>query len=211
VPAMVVLAGVLLAHASGLSTASELLRDPLASAGAPFYLGFVSFLGGLLWAGAAACCLLAANVLRRAGDPDDLAGFLTGAAVVNIVLGLDDVFQIHEALLVRVVGVPEIVTYPVYAVALAMWAWRVRSNFWRRPNWALLASAAALLAMSRVLDVVEIVGVSDRLLYLVEELFKYLGLYGWCVYWFLYTRRALLRLLRRSPARPVYADADETP
>jgi hypothetical protein len=74
IAAAVLLAVAFIAHrVTGIPT-TDFTRDPTALMGAPFYTGWVSTVGVLLWAAAAAIALFVASLLR--GDAGAVSSFL---------------------------------------------------------------------------------------------------------------------------------------
>jgi hypothetical protein len=92
-------------------------------------------------------------------------------ASVLAILGIDDLFMIHEELLQRHVGVPEVVTMSIYALIVVCIAVAFR-DVWRISAYRLLLPAAMLLGASVVVDVLT-TGFGWRLV--IEDSLKFLG------------------------------------
>ena len=88
----------------------KLTRDPLDLARLPFYTGFLSQIGIFLWSASAAVCFFSATVLSRHEDHQKLKQFLVVSALLTLLLGLDDAFQLHEVVL-PYFGIPQMVVY----------------------------------------------------------------------------------------------------
>ena len=157
-----------------------LMKDPLAVAHEAktcchFYYGLVSNLGIMIWSAGAAVSLFAALLLFFADRPRAEMMFFTAAAAFTSWLALDDLFMIHEDVLPQL-GVPEAVTYGLYAAAAAgyfLLSWR--AILASRP--ALMASALVLLGTSVAIDV--LVHSENTFRVFVEDGAKFLGILAW--------------------------------
>jgi hypothetical protein len=83
----------------------ELSRDPTTVLNGPFYLGYYSNLGVLVWAAAATTALLGHYLLRRVGHVEP-ARLLLVASMITVAIMLDDLFLLHDAVY-REVGIPQ--------------------------------------------------------------------------------------------------------
>jgi hypothetical protein len=153
-------------------------RDPLAVMGAPAYVGFLSNITAMTWfAAASGACLTAivlapSNVTRRRG-----IAMAAGAGMLAL-LGIDDLFMIHEELLQRHFGVPENFTMAGYTVCVAISAVAFR-DVWRTSPWLLLVPAAVFLGASVAVDVLTS-GFGWRVV--VEDCLKFLGVVAACAW-----------------------------
>lgn len=106
----------------GLSVATGtpmalLTRDPAATTGAKFYIGVLSNVGALIWCATATTCLLGWAALRKTRQHREVAGFLRGAGVLVMFLGLDDFFMLHEVVYPRL-GLEEGAVVALYGAGL---------------------------------------------------------------------------------------------
>ncbi|MBI3967992.1 MAG: hypothetical protein HY329_20325, partial [Chloroflexi bacterium] len=97
----------------------DLLKDPAALKEQPFYVGFFSNVGVLLWWAAACVCLFTAALLqrttalsssqpvRRAARPAPPTSFFLTAGLISSYLALDDLFLFHDQIFPEYLGVPE--------------------------------------------------------------------------------------------------------
>jgi hypothetical protein len=115
------------------------------------YIGFLSNLTLLVWAGTAAVCLVVAYVVSRRGLGRDLATAFLSFGAFTTILALDDAFQIHELVVVRLTANGEELMFGAYALILAALLVRHRSFVLRTPV-ALPALTGALLLTSAVFD-----------------------------------------------------------
>jgi hypothetical protein len=183
---------------------SDFTRDPVAVVEAPFYVGFLSNVGVLLWTGVAAACLVAGEVLRRVREPQ--ARLLLAAGALSAVLALDDLFRGHEVLNERL-GVPQPLLPALYAAAIALLCAR-NLQLLRRTEWKLLAAALALFGTSAAID-----GLLDpgrtTALEALEDVVKLFGIATWAAY---FVPLAVLSLVQAASLRgPREPTAAETP
>lgn len=115
-------AGALLAVATGLAYLQgidlhEILRDPSSVTQGPLHAGFMSLVGVLFWtAGAAVCWFAGALLLGTPGDRG-VGCMLLSVAALTTLLGLDDLFLLHETIFPWYLGMPEKVALGSYGLA----------------------------------------------------------------------------------------------
>lgn len=162
------------------------VEDPAATTGRSPLLGVLSNLGAVTWCAGAGCALLAAHVLVRAGDDRRLARFLLLGGLITAYLAVDDLFLIHDDL---VVATP--IPQPLFLAALGgtcVWFLVAFRDVLRRTPWPLVLLAATLFAASLGIDFV-----SDLGKYLdaweippgatfAEDSLKWLGVIAWTAY-----------------------------
>jgi hypothetical protein len=183
---------------------SDFTRDPVAVVEAPFYVGFLSNVGVLLWTGTAAACLVAGEVLRRLRGPR--ARLLLSAGALSAVLALDDLFRGHELLNERF-GVPQPLLPALYAAAIVLLCVR-NLELLRRTEWKLLAAALALFGTSAAIDGLANPGHTSALEAL-EDVLKLFGIATWAAY---FVPLAVLSLVQAASLRgPREPTAAETP
>jgi hypothetical protein len=125
-------------------------RDPAATLGGNPAVGVLTYAGVLVAWGAAAGSALVASLLARARGWREVSALLTGALGLGY-LALDDLFQVHEELVPRLLGIPQEVVLVAYAGLAAAFVWWFR-HVWARHEWPLLALAMLLLGASVGLD-----------------------------------------------------------
>lgn len=140
------------------------------------YVGAFSSLGVLVWSAGAVVCFLVAWLASQArlDAPAARSPFLY-AGLLTSLLALDDLFQIHEAILPAYIPNGQLVSYVFYAVAVAVFGLCFR-RFLLRTDLLLLAVPLALLAVSVCFD-----RFFDGI-HLVEDGAKFLGIAGWTAY-----------------------------
>lgn len=155
-----------------------LTQDPLFHR--PVYLGFLSQVGILLWAAAAAVCFIVAIVLRARGGARNEQAFFWSAGWLTTLLGIDDAFMLHDVVLPDQLGVPESIVYALYAGAVLAFV----AVFFRRllaSEYATIVIAFAFFALSILADVRELPGLDP---FLLEDGAKAIGIVAWVTYFF---------------------------
>jgi hypothetical protein len=160
------------------------MQDLTVVFGAQPYIGFVSQLGILLWAAAAAVCFFCAKVVSKAHP---LKKFLLVSGLLTLMLGMDDAFLLHEAVFPHI-GVPEKVVLGAYCILGLLYVIRFQRVI-ETTAYVLLWLALAGFAASVALDVLPPPGVNP---YLFEDGAKLLGIVAWMSY-FLSVGAAALR------------------
>jgi hypothetical protein len=156
-----------------------LTADPTAIAGAPIYTGFLSQTGIFFWSATAAVCLFSANVLSRSGDNVEIKRFFVVSGMLTLVLGLDDVFLLHEEFFPRF-GVPEKVVFMIYAGFVLSYLVGFYSTI-LNTEWLLLGMALTFFGVSIILDLFEPPGIDP---FLIEDGAKLMGILSWLAYFF---------------------------
>jgi hypothetical protein len=128
-------------------TPRVLWSDPAMVTGWPWFLGLVAVAGVVLWAVTATCALLASAFSRDVHARVALRWF----GCITLFMMVDDQIQLHEHILPRA-GIPEQITFLVYALVIAVVGLRYRRFYLRSPETPALVIGAALLALSIVLD-----------------------------------------------------------
>lgn len=159
----------------------NLTRDPTGVAGAPLYTGFLSQIGIFFWAAAAAVCLFSVKVLPRQPDALEIKRFLVVSGLLTLVLGLDDVFLLHEKFLPNYVGVPENAVLVSYAGFVLFYLVRFYSVI-LETEYVLLGMALFFFGLSIIIDVT--INVSIDVYIYEEDGAKLVGIVSWLAYFF---------------------------
>ena len=155
-------------------------RDPVSVMGGPAYIGFISNVGIVLWISAAATALTAALWVTPAAR-----NFLLATGVFTLLLGLDDLFMLHEDILPRL-GVPQKATVLTYAVLATLYALFHHREILRGPV-MLFGLAGFFLGMSVAIDSVFPFSSAEAS---VEDAAKLFGI----VFWFLFVASNVISL-----------------
>jgi hypothetical protein len=96
-----------------------LAKDPAEIKRFPPYIGMLSNWGVILWVVTATICLFSAALLKRQKASDATIRFLAASGIFSLLLGIDDLYMMHERLLPRMFHMPEIFFYILYFFVLA--------------------------------------------------------------------------------------------
>lgn len=150
---MLLLGMLLLLHAWQDIPIGDMVRDPTAVAGVSIYVGFLSQFGIFFWAGAATVCLFSAILLPPGPGRYETRLFLLMSGLLSLVLGLDDVFLLHEAFFPHI-GIPELVIFACYGFFVLYYLLR----FYRtilNTDFLVLGLALVFFALSVLLDLLD--------------------------------------------------------
>lgn len=200
--AVTMTATLLLYLAAGIPVA-HLLKDPGALRPGPWYLGAVSYVGILLWCAAATVCLFARKLVRDA-ERAELRRFLLGSALLTSLLGLDDLFMLHDSVAPEYFGVSEKLVVLAYGLAAVAYVVRFRRTV-LRTEYFLLLLAGGFFALSVGIDALD---VDDSRFLLVEDGAKLAGITAWLSYLAHCSaeaiREAMAAVSRPEPQQPAY-------
>lgn len=175
----------------------HVMGDPATTTGWPFFVGFVSNVGAMLWTATATVFLVAWRLRRSPGGEPGEARFLLASGLFVALLGIDDLFLLHDQAFPDYLGIRQTWVLAAYGALGLSYAWFFRARLRTGPV-VLFAAAMALLASSVALD-----QLMDRFeIYLpasgfLEDAAKLLGIGTWLAY-------ALARCLPPS-ASPAFA------
>lgn len=186
------------------ATIADLMRDPVQSLGAPFYMGFASNVGILFWCATAAVCFFASAVLRRSEGRSEWSCFFTFAGVLTAILLVDDFFLVHDEIVPNYLfprkgwlHLNEKVVLAVYALVAMRFFWSCRRTILKKTDWLLLAVAMGFLALSVIAErsFTKAFIPTKELRTLAEDGFKLMGIMGW----FHYFARTALAVVTGKP------------
>lgn len=142
------------------------------------YYGLISNIGVLLWCVTASICLFSAILIYSIEGRLKTAYPLIAAGLFTTWLMLDDLLLLHEGVF-RPNGVPEIVTYMIYAVLAVTYLF----TSWRtiiQHRASLLVVSLCLLAISIVFD--SILHTETNFHVLAEDGSKLMGIAAWAAF-----------------------------
>jgi hypothetical protein len=158
----------------------KLMRDPIAITRVPPYIGFISQISIFFWSASAAFCLFSAKALPRYLDNFKIKRFLLVSGLLTLVLGLDDLFLLHEKILPDL-GIPEKAVLVSYAGFVLFYLARFYAIL-LETEYILLGIALVLFGASIILDLSAPHGIALYLFF--EEGAKLVGIMSWMVYFF---------------------------
>ncbi|MCP3909580.1 MAG: hypothetical protein GY745_17415 [Actinomycetia bacterium] len=159
---------------------SELLHDPATVAGGMWYVGLISNLGAIGWTVAVTAAAGAAYVARVGGRPQATISFLQGGALVGAMLLVDDLFQVHQRMVPREVGLSKPMVLLIELVLAGGWA-IISYPELKRTRWHLLVMTGGAFMVSLVIDQL-VAGAESGTRMLVEDGAKFLGVLAWALY-----------------------------
>ena len=181
------LAGYFLSSAADTSL-MNLLRDPNAMAGQPWFFGGLEIAGMLILAFLTGGVIFSASLSRGR-----MASFLWSGGLLSVLLFLDDAYMLHEN--AYRVGLSENKIFLVYGLiflAIIGWHWKLLA----RTPLAILGLSLAFLAFSVLLDNIEFL---SRAIYAGEDLSELIGFTLWGVYFFVVGRDAVASRKSATP------------
>jgi len=173
------------------------LRDIVATGKLPFFAGFVSQLGGMLWCATLTVCLFSLLILQRQnGNLADSKRFLLQAGILTGVLLLDDIFLFHEDVAPHYLHIPEkfvMAGYLLLGVAFVVF----NRDEILRSEYLLLLLALGMLGTSVFLDALPIDDFGlryffKRLEIFLEDGFKFAGIATWLIYFVRYAAQKIV-------------------
>jgi hypothetical protein len=130
------------------------MGDPANVTGWPFYLGFVSNVGALLWAAAASIFLFSFYVHRSRGGDAQWGGFLLCSGLFVGLLGLDDLFMLHDEVFPDYLSIGQSLVVASYAALASLYVARFASVI-AQTAYPVFVAAMGMLAASAALDQIQ--------------------------------------------------------
>ncbi len=158
---------------------SKLTRDPSQILKGPFYTGFLSQAGIFFWAAAAAICFFCYRIIQNSINKNNLKMFFLASGLITLMLGLDDVFLLHEEFFPNL-GISENLVYGVYLGILLGYLFKY-FRIILKTDFNLLIAAFFFFGLSVILDVIETESFNP---YFFEDSFKFTGIVIWLTYYF---------------------------
>jgi hypothetical protein len=157
----------------------SLTRDISVIAGLPVYAGFLSQIGIFFWSASATICFFSVTLLWQYANGYKLKRFLLISGLLTLLLGLDDIFLLHETVF-PFVGIPEEVVFGSYAALLLFYLVRFYPLI-LKTEYVLMVIALFFFGVSVLLDLFPLPGINP---FLVEDSAKLIGILSWLAYFF---------------------------
>ncbi len=164
---------VLVSYFTGISV-SSFTRDPLALADIPFYSGYFSQLGNIIWFFAAGITFFTYRISHK-----KFKKFLLFSTVFSVLLGIDDFFLIHDGFF-PAIGLNENWMYIIYAVFTAYYFIAFNVTILITP-FVFLVLDFGFFAISILNDLIKIPGLNP---FILEDGSKMAGILSWGVYFY---------------------------
>lgn len=175
-PFFIMLSAVMINQLRGI-TIGFLTRDPNAIGGIPYYAGVISQIGIFFWAAAATVCFFTWYLLKRFAIQSEKRPFLLFAGLLSLILGADDVFQMHEGFFPDI-GIPENIVLISYILLIVYFLINFSQQI-LQTNIALLFLSLIFFGLSMVVDVLFLF---EPVRHLLEDGFKLFGITTWASY-----------------------------
>ncbi len=161
----------------------NLTRDPAGTLHFPFYYGAISHAGILLWCATATMCLFSVLALRRHATGASLERFFLASTAVTLMLLFDDLFLFHETVFPHYLGIPELVTYIAYVLAIGSYVVVFRRTL-MKAEFLLLLSAGVFLGSSIIADRIFLAfgSAETGTMYFIEDGLKLVGIACWAAF-----------------------------
>lgn len=162
----------------------------------PPYIGILSNLGGLIWMTTTTVCLFTAVLLNRTAVPFETRMFYLSAGLLSLVITVDDMFRLHDQVLLGVLGIREGFFYLLYLLSIIAFLGFFRRQILQR-DYLLLAAALFFFFMSRQLfiDIGFLDGSNAS-----GDILKYFGNMFWLAFFYRAAAQELSALLIRAKA-----------
>ncbi|MBL7925179.1 MAG: hypothetical protein JNL88_13335 [Bacteroidia bacterium] len=153
-------------------------KDPNAQFDAPFYVGFFSNLGIMIWSAAVTICFYGAwksdvSISNRVRQ------FLLVSGLLTLIMTLDDLFQLHELVFPRYLNISENMVYLTYLNLYLIYFIRFRKQL-LNSDFIALVIAFFFLGLSTIIDILPLPIEKDTFL---EDAIKLLGAVTWLIYY----------------------------
>lgn len=153
-------------------------KDPNAQFNAPFYIGFFSNIGIMIWSASVTICFYSAWKMGIKKGPLEQQ-FLIFSGLVTLLMTLDDLFQLHELVFPHYFSISENMVYITYLNIYLIYFIRFRKQL-LNSDFIVLGLAFFFLGLSTVIDILPLPMEKDTFL---EDAIKLLGAVTWLVYY----------------------------
>jgi hypothetical protein len=157
-----------------------LTKDPTALMNAPFYFGFFSNLGIIIWSASFIICWFAAYRIKDHIHLKNDFFFLVISGMITFLMTIDDLYQLHEIVFPYYFDIPENAVYLTYMNIYLLYFIRFRKTL-LQSDFIILVLAFFFLGLSTVIDLLPLPIPKDTFL---EDAFKLVGAVTWLVYFF---------------------------
>ncbi|MBK9637949.1 MAG: hypothetical protein IPO63_09075 [Bacteroidetes bacterium] len=152
-------------------------QDPNAQFNAPFYVGFFSNVGIMIWSAALSICFYGA--WRTDAKTDKRAQeFLIFSGLITMLMTFDDLFQLHELVFPKYLSISENMVYLTYLNIYMIYFIRFRRQL-LNSDFIVLGISFFLLGLSTIIDILPLPIEKDTFL---EDAIKLLGAITWLIY-----------------------------
>ena len=175
---MVVLTVVILVGLQYKVQLNYFTKDPVQIMGAPFYLGFFSNIGILLWCSSAVICFFVRPFIPKIIENKSTRLFLLFSGLVTLLLMMDDLFLLHEEVFPKYLGIPEKGVFVIYSNILLLYALLFRESIFKS-DYLILGLSFFLIGGATLIKRIPMPIPEDSFL---EDAVKLLGIICWFTY-----------------------------
>ena len=158
----------------------SLTKDPTSLMNAPFYLGAFSNLGIMFWSGSIALCAFAAYRLSFVATMKFEFTFMVLSGSVSLMLGMDDLFQVHEYVFPHYFAIPKNAVFLTYANIILLYLLYFRKMI-LNTDYIVLALAFIFMGLAAISKIFPLPIAKDTFL---EDSLKFFGIVSWFTYYF---------------------------
>ncbi len=155
-------------------------KDPTAIMNAPFYLGFFSNIGIIIWSGTAMINFFVAYRIKNDYTQKNTFLFFLSSAILTLILTLDDLFQLHELVFRNYFSVSDNAVYLTYLNIFLIYFIYFRKRI-LESEFTILTVALFLLGLSTMIDILPLPIPKDTFL---EDAIKLFGITTYFIYYF---------------------------
>ncbi|HOS47046.1 MAG TPA: hypothetical protein PLG57_00345 [Bacteroidia bacterium] len=155
-------------------------KDPTALMNAPFYLGFFSNIGIMIWSGAAMINFFVAYQIKDNPKERENFLFILFSAFITLMMTLDDLFQLHEFVFPNYFSISDNAVYLTYMNIFLLYFIYFRKRL-LASEFTILGLAFFFLGLSTIIDVLPLPIPKDTFL---EDAIKLFGIVTWFIYYF---------------------------
>lgn len=155
-------------------------KDPTALMNAPFYMGFFSNVGIMIWSGAAMINFFVAYQIKDNTKERENFLFILYSALITLMMTLDDLFQLHEFVFPNYFSTSANAVYLTYMNIFLIYFIYFRKRL-LASEFTILALAFFFLGLSTIIDVLPLPIPKDTFL---EDAIKLFGIVTWFIYYF---------------------------
>lgn len=166
-------------------------QDPATITNSPFYIGFFSNVGIMLWCASAVICIFGWRIIPKAEQTKNVRSFLLASSLLSFLLLFDDLFMMHEEVYPVYFSIPENAVYLFYLNLALIYAVVFRDII-LKSEYLLLVLAALLIGVSTVIDTMPMPIPEDSFL---EDTFKLFGIVSWFLFFTRYCFTELKKVI----------------
>jgi hypothetical protein len=154
--------------------------DPLETAEYPWYTGFLSNLGAILWSVSIGCAFSSAFIIT---NNRQVAPFLIATGTISIVLVLDDMFRLHDSFFPSRLHIPEYFTIFIYSLLVVIYLFSFHRVILSDISFLIFAGALLFFGASRIFAMVTPYSSIETF---IKDSLKFMGIALWLTYNFVF-------------------------